>query len=127
MTIGQMIQAARKEAGMTQVELGAKLGVSGSMIGQWENDLRKPKTETIGRIADALGIPIYKLTGHQLKYDTPENQAIAAEGFKAAFDTMAAFEGEIEFKQKEQRQQNIAAAWKAAEERAGKSFLLKKP
>lgn len=54
MTIGQLIQKARKEAGLTQVELGARLGVSGSMIAQWENDLRKPKNETAWRIYAAL-------------------------------------------------------------------------
>lgn len=54
MSIGEAIQAARKKAGLTQVELGEKLGVSGSMIGQWENNLRKPKNETIQNIADAL-------------------------------------------------------------------------
>ena len=54
MTIGQLIQKARKEAGLTQVELGARLGVSGSMIAQWENDLRKPKNATAWRIYAAL-------------------------------------------------------------------------
>ena len=61
MTLGKIIQTARKQTGMTQVELGVKLGVSGSMIGQWENDLRKPKAETVGRIADALGSPFMEL------------------------------------------------------------------
>lgn len=61
MTMGKIIQTARKEVGLTQVQLGKRLGVSGAMIGQWENDLRKPKSETIGRIADALGEPFIKL------------------------------------------------------------------
>ena len=55
MTIGEIIQLARKKAGITQKELGERLGVSGSMIGQWENDLRKPKSETLEKISDALG------------------------------------------------------------------------
>ena len=61
MTIGEVIQMARKEAGLTQVQLGDMLGVSGAMIGQWENNLRNPKSETVGRIADALGEPFMKL------------------------------------------------------------------
>lgn len=56
MTTGQLIQQARKKAKLTQAELGARLGVSGSMIGQYENDFRHPKTETIKRIATALGL-----------------------------------------------------------------------
>lgn len=61
MTLGKVIQTARKQTGITQVELGEKLGVSGSMIGQWENDLRNPKPATVGRIAGALGEPFMKL------------------------------------------------------------------
>ena len=31
------------------------------MIGQWENDLRNPKSKTLQRIATALNVPIYDL------------------------------------------------------------------
>ena len=61
MTTGEKIKEARKKAGMTQAELGALLGVSGSMIGQWENDFRHPKLETRAKIADALGIKDFEL------------------------------------------------------------------
>lgn len=61
MTTGEIIKNARKRSGMTQAELGALLGVSGSMIGQWENNLRHPKLETRSRIADALGLKDYEL------------------------------------------------------------------
>ena len=54
MTVGERIRNARKKAGLTQVQLGEKLGVSGSMIGQYEKDLRKPKIETMDKIATAL-------------------------------------------------------------------------
>lgn len=63
MTTGQRIQQARKKAGLSQKQLGEKLGLSASMIGQWENDLRKPKYETIQRILDALGISFPELMG----------------------------------------------------------------
>ena len=63
MTTGQRIKAARKSAGMTQEELGQKLGVSGSAIAQYETDKRKPKMETLRRIADALGIQPWELDG----------------------------------------------------------------
>lgn len=61
MTMGEMIQTARKAVGLTQVQLGEKLGVSGAMIGQWENNLRNPKPDTITRIAEALGKPFTSL------------------------------------------------------------------
>lgn len=67
MTAGQRIQQARKKAGLSQKQLGEKLGLSASMIGQWENDLRNPKYETCRRIADALGINIlYLLTSEEM-------------------------------------------------------------
>ena len=64
MTTGQRIQQARKIAGLSQKQLGEKLGLSASMIGQWENDLRNPKIETLKRIADALDIGVsYLISG----------------------------------------------------------------
>lgn len=56
MTTGQRIQQARKKAGLSQKQLGEKLGLSASMIGQWENDLRNPKYETLQKIAKALDV-----------------------------------------------------------------------
>lgn len=61
MTVGDLIKSARKRSGLTQVELGKLLGVSGSMIGQWENNLRKPKSGTIQKIAEALGEPFMEV------------------------------------------------------------------
>lgn len=54
--IGKSIKAARKAAGLTQKELAQKLGISFQSVAQWENDLRRPKFETIQKIADALGV-----------------------------------------------------------------------
>ena len=56
MTTGERIQKARKAAKLSQKELGDKLGVSASMIGQYENNLRKPKLERVLAIANALGV-----------------------------------------------------------------------
>lgn len=64
MTVGQRIQQARKKAGLSQKQLGEKLGLSASMIGQWENDLRNPKYDTLKRIAAALDTEAWKLMGH---------------------------------------------------------------
>lgn len=61
MTTGELIKQARKQRNMSQKELAEKLGVSASMIGQYENDLRNPKLETIQRIANALEVDPYSL------------------------------------------------------------------
>ena len=46
---------------MTQEELANLLHVSFQSISQWERDKRKPKQETLQRIANAIGCPIRHL------------------------------------------------------------------
>lgn len=45
----------RKKAGMTQVELGKKLGVASHTVWRWENGERQPDIETSKKIAEILG------------------------------------------------------------------------
>ena len=61
MTIGERIKAAREKAGLTQVQLGEKVGVSGVAIMRYENGTREPRYDRLKRISDALGISIYEL------------------------------------------------------------------
>jgi len=56
MSIGKNIQTIRKKRGLSQQALGEMLGVSGSMIGQYENNLRNPKPETLEKLASALKV-----------------------------------------------------------------------
>lgn len=58
MTTGQRIRAARTSKGMTQAELADRLGIPYQSIGQWERDVRKPKYETLCRIAKALEVSV---------------------------------------------------------------------
>lgn len=57
-TVGQCIRRARKQAKLTQAELGAKLGIAYQGVAQWELGLRNPKYNTLLRIADALNVSI---------------------------------------------------------------------
>ena len=61
MTTGERIKNARKKAGMDQKQLADALGVKVPFISQYEHDRRNPKRETLRRIADALGVPVYEL------------------------------------------------------------------
>ncbi len=54
--IGNKIQVFRKRANLTQKELGEKIGVSYQQISQYEQDKRKPKYETLNKIATALDV-----------------------------------------------------------------------
>lgn len=61
LTIGDRIRALRKEKGLTQQELAQKLGVSASMVGQYETNVRKPKLETLEKFASSLGVSITEI------------------------------------------------------------------
>lgn len=54
MDIGEQIRNHRKKIGLSQKELGKKLGVSQQHIAQYENGKRIPKLETLIKISEAL-------------------------------------------------------------------------
>jgi transcriptional regulator with XRE-family HTH domain len=58
MTVAERIKKARKAAGVTQKELGKRMGVSDASIAQYESGERNPKYDTLQRIADALGVKV---------------------------------------------------------------------
>ena len=61
MNSGEYIKKIRQEKGLSQKELGEKLGVSQQMIGQWETGKANPKIETIQKIADALEVELWEI------------------------------------------------------------------
>lgn len=61
MTTGERIKAARKKEGMTQADLALKLNIPFQSISQWERDIRKPKFDSLRKIAKELNCPITDL------------------------------------------------------------------
>ena len=53
-SIGASIREQRKKQKLTLNELGLKMGISGSLVGQYERGVVNPKYETIMRFAKAL-------------------------------------------------------------------------
>ncbi|AZQ34623.1 XRE family transcriptional regulator [Streptomyces cyaneochromogenes] len=51
---GSELKRRRENAGMTQVELGSRVFVSGGYIGQFEQAIRKPQLDVAQRIDEAL-------------------------------------------------------------------------
>ena len=49
---GNIIKQLRKEAGLTQGELGKKLGVVKQTISSWENNVSEPNSETLWRLKE---------------------------------------------------------------------------
>jgi transcriptional regulator with XRE-family HTH domain len=64
--LGQAVRDARRAAGLTQPELGAKLGISAVAISQVEKGKTAPALAKVAGIADALGVSIGLLFGDPL-------------------------------------------------------------
>ena len=60
--IGIGIKNARLTVGITQAELARRLGVTPQAISQYERGEKKPKIETIKKIADAWGVSWFQLS-----------------------------------------------------------------
>lgn len=53
--MGEKLKAARKAAGMTQVQLAAALGCHQKDIARWESGQIEPGVLTVKKMAQALG------------------------------------------------------------------------
>lgn len=77
---GNIIKQLRKEAGLTQGELGKKLGVVKQTISSWENNVSEPNSETLSELSKLFGVSVAQLYDHgvpnidyvNFKMDTPE-------------------------------------------------------
>ncbi len=58
---GMKIRHLREDVGLTEKELGDRVGVTMNMISQVERGLKKPSAETLKRIADVLGVTVDEL------------------------------------------------------------------
>ena len=71
MKIGERIREARKEKGLSQVELGKLLKVTQQMIAQYEKGDRTPKKDTLEKIAEALEVPLTQLMDFKYNLNIP--------------------------------------------------------
>ncbi len=63
--IGDNIKKFRKTRGLSQIELGEKLGVTQQVITNWERNLREPNIETLLKIAGIFKITLEQLVGNK--------------------------------------------------------------
>ena len=66
------LAALRADAGMTQVELAAAVGVGQGRISEWERGAHVPSARSIDRLAGALGVPASDVLASVIAYSLPE-------------------------------------------------------
>ena len=77
---GNRIRQLRKNSGLTQEELGKKLGVIKQTVSSWENNISEPNSEVLSKIASVFNVSIGYLYGNSssdidyanYQMDTPE-------------------------------------------------------
>lgn len=76
--IGKWIATLRKEKGLTQEQLGEKLGVTNKTISRWERGNYMPDVEMLSLLSKEFGVSINELIA---------GERLAAENFREAADT----------------------------------------
>lgn len=60
-TLGRLIAEARKEKGMTQIDLAGRMGVTDKAVSKWERDLSCPDVNALPLLAETLGLSVEEL------------------------------------------------------------------
>ena len=79
MTLGQRISEYRKKLGISQEELGARLGVSRQAVSKWETDIASPDMENLLALSREFGISVAELTA------TPGETALEPSRFRQPY------------------------------------------
>lgn len=66
---GEFIFKLRKELGMTQAQLGEKVGVSDKSVSKWENGLCLPDSSKLNLVAESLQVSVIELINGEKKPD----------------------------------------------------------
>lgn len=61
MDFGKKVKEIRKSKGLSQRELGEKMGITQQTIAQYERAIEQPKLTTVRKLAEALEVPIGEL------------------------------------------------------------------
>lgn len=72
MTLGEKLKHLREDRGLYQTDLEDVMGVKKATISCYENDTKKPKHETLLKIAAFYGVTIDYLLGNENSIDNLE-------------------------------------------------------
>lgn len=74
MEFSERLKKLRKNAGLTQVDVAEKLGISQPAYASWERGVKKPTQENLVKIAQILNVSIDYLVGNsEEKLDELDN------------------------------------------------------
>lgn len=62
-TMGKRISSLRKQRGLTQDQLAARVGVTAQAVSKWENDISCPDISILAKLAETLGVTTDELLG----------------------------------------------------------------
>ena len=64
MEFSERLKDLRKQAGLTQVDVAEKLGISQPAFASWERGVKKPTQENLVKIAQILNVSVDYLVGN---------------------------------------------------------------
>ncbi|HEM4990216.1 TPA: helix-turn-helix transcriptional regulator [Streptococcus suis] len=64
MEFSERLKDLRKQAGLTQVDVAGKLGISQQAYASWEHGAKKPTQENLVKIAQILNVSVDYLVGN---------------------------------------------------------------
>lgn len=72
MIFGEKIREIRKKKGLSQRQLGEKMGVKQQTVAQYEKAIEQPKLLTVRKLAEALDVPLSDLINNWEKITADE-------------------------------------------------------
>lgn len=79
MSFGEKLQSLRKDKGLSQEQLAAKLGVSRQAVSKWELDSSLPDTVNVIQIAELFGVSLDYLLKEDVQKPGKNNTSIIDE------------------------------------------------
>ena len=74
MEFSERLKKLRKDAGLTQVDVSEKLGISQPAYASWERGIKKPTQDNLVKIAQVLNVSVDYLVGNsEEKVDELDN------------------------------------------------------
>ena len=90
MTLGRRIQELRKGLGMSQEELGERMGVSRQAISKWEGDQTIPELDKLIALSKLFGLTVGQLLGVEQPFPAPAGVPNTPKRIKAVLAGMGA-------------------------------------